>query len=441
MRYASVLIVQSCTKVLMATANLPKNFEIVSQRWPHLFDALMASNENSVNVDVVESTLTINGIQLTSSYNRVAEAELQIARINIHSNEATIYGPALGDTATLLLKRKALRKLYVVVLNKAIFIHSLQAVETMNWLADKRVHLMLATNNSEVSSPFCANPAELKLADNESEQLADKVQLELNHEFVLQKHQHRQQHQCDPIRDNLTFVEKDADIATLLSEHKHSEIYIAAAGPTLEQHLDYLAQHQPFIIAVDASVRVLLNYGITPNIVISIDYTAFQFFQDIDAKLLANTALVYFPNVETRVLNYWPGPRFCSYSPTPMYQDLFNLYPKTQLFCAGSVVHPAIDLAVYLQASSLILLGADFAFTHNKSHATSNNNIKASHELEIGNAQESVKNGLGQRIPTMASLKGYLRDLERYIQKHPHVQFKNGSLVGAFIEGTELWKK
>ena len=74
----------------MASANLPKNFEIVSQRWPHLFESLMATNENTVNVEVVASTLTINGIQLTSSYNRVAEAELQISTINNHSNEAPI---------------------------------------------------------------------------------------------------------------------------------------------------------------------------------------------------------------------------------------------------------------------------------------------------------------------------------------------------------------
>ncbi|GHE80972.1 motility associated factor glycosyltransferase family protein [Thalassotalea profundi] len=422
----------------MPATILPKNFEVISRRWPDLFDVLMATNENTVNVDVVESTLTINGIQLTSSYDRVAEAQLQIKQIPSHSNEATIYGPALGDTATLLLQNKALRKLYVVILNKAIFIHSLQAIEDMQWLEDKRTQLLLATKNSEISVPFCVNPAELKLADNDGEQLADKVQIELNYDFVNKTHQQRQKHQCDPIQDNLAFVKQDADISTL-PKATHSEIFIAAAGPTLEKHLNYLALHQPFIIAVDASVRVLLERDIIPNIVVSIDYTAYQFFKDINPQLLENTTLVYFPNIESQVLTYWPGPRLCSYSPTPMYKELIDKYPKIQLYCAGSVVHPAIDLAVYLQAKTIVLLGTDFAFTYNQSHAKTNNKTKASHELALGNAQESVINGYGERIPTMASLKSYLRELERYILKHPKVNFKNGSLDGAYIEGTTLW--
>ncbi|GAA5132087.1 motility associated factor glycosyltransferase family protein [Thalassotalea piscium] len=424
----------------MPNVNLPKNFEILSQRWPLLFKMLIAANEDTLKVEVVERTITINGIQLTSSYDRLAEAKLQVSQINIHNNEATIYGPALGDTATLLLARKSLRKLYVIILNKAIFIHSLQAIERLKWLSDPRVSLSIASSHDEVRLPFCANPAELKLADLEGEQLADKVQIELNQQFLLEKHRRRHQEQCNPILDSIAYVQKDGDISTL-PKPQQADLFIVAAGPTLALHLDYLLQHKPFIIAVDASVRVLLNYGITPDIVVSIDYKAFQFFEDIDPNALKDTTLVYFPNVETQVIQYWPGPRYCSYSPTPMYQEITYLPPRTQLFCAGSVVHPAIDLGVYLQAERLILLGTDFAFTYNKSHAAISDQVKASHELELNIAQESVINGLGKKVPTMASLKAYLRDLERYIKKHPNVSFLNGSLEGAYIEGTRPWKR
>ncbi|XQW85819.1 motility associated factor glycosyltransferase family protein [Thalassotalea piscium] len=423
----------------MSADQLPKNFLIISQRWPQLFEELMSSDDSSLNVEIVENTLVINGIQLTSSYDRLAEAELQTSFINSHSNHATVYGPGLGDSINVLLARKALRKIYVVILNRAIFINSLQAIENMDWLSDPRVQLQLATKDSAVNIPFCVNPAELKLADTKGEYIADKVQIELNQEFVNKKHQHRQVNNSDPIRDNYTFIETDADISSIPNPKK-TDIFIAAAGPTLEQHLDYLAKNKPFIIAVDASVRVLLNHGIIPNIVVSIDYTAFQFFEDIEPSLLTNSMLVYFPNVETSVLNYWPGPRYCSYSPTPLYQEILDKYPKTQLFCAGSVVHPAIDLAVYLQAKNIILLGTDFAFTFNKSHASDSTAQKASHELDLGYAKESIINGLGMRIPTMASLKGYLRDLEEYIKEHPSITFSNGSLEGALIEGTKLWQ-
>ena len=424
----------------MSSSQLPTNFSTILQRWPQLFESLMQPDIAQINCEVIEQTIVVDGIQLTSNYNRQAEAALQINRIPLSASEAFVYGPALGDAIEQLLKRKTIRKLYVLILNKAVFIQALQAIEAMSWLSDPRVQLLEANQLEDVRQPFCANPAELTLADDDNEAMADWVQLELNHAFILEQHQSRQQQQLAHIDKNIDYVIQDKDIAQLVSP-KVSQIFVAAAGPTLNQHIDYLKTHKPFLIAVDASVRVLLSHDIIPDIVVSIDYTAFQFFNDIPPERLSNTALVYFPNVQHEVLDYWPGPRYCSYSQTEMYKDISTQATKTPLFCAGSVVHPAIDLAVYLQATDIILLGTDFAFSFNQSHAKNLDQSPASHELALENAQDSVLNGLGERVATMTSLKGYLRELERYIRRHPKITFLNGSQHSAKIQGAQLWQR
>ena len=105
----------------MSSSQLPTNFSIILQRWPQLFASLMKPDIARVNSEVIEQTIVINGIQLTSNYDRQAEAAMQIDRIPRSASEAYIYGPALGDTIEQLLKRKAIRKLYVLILNKAVF--------------------------------------------------------------------------------------------------------------------------------------------------------------------------------------------------------------------------------------------------------------------------------------------------------------------------------
>ncbi|MFT6836134.1 MAG: hypothetical protein ACJA0H_002180, partial [Francisellaceae bacterium] len=43
-------------------------------------------------------------------------------------------------------------------------------------------------------------------------------------------------------------------------------------------------------------------------------------------------------------------------------------------------------------------------------------------------------------VPTLLSYRGYLRDLEDYIELIKGVDFYNGSSKGALIRGTKLWQ-
>jgi hypothetical protein len=83
-------------------------------------------------------------------------------------------------------------------------------------------------------------------------------------------------------------------------------------------------------------------------------------------------------------------------------------------------------------AARVVLLGADFAYPGGTSHVSG-----AAHAQRVAGGEASfwVLDGHGRRIPTRADLRGFLRDLERYIQAHPQVTFLNASQAGARITG------
>ncbi|REL26048.1 DUF115 domain-containing protein [Thalassotalea euphylliae] len=418
---------------------LQTNLDIVKARWPKLYRAVKNENLAKLTVESEQNTLIINNIQLTTNYNHTAEARLQLSRIPADAKRAFIYGIGLGDTARLALQNKSLQQIHIVILNIGVFTHVMNALDHTDWLKAKEITLYHFDEIDEVYAPFCANPAELTLASDECVLLRDRIQLELNHDFINSNH--NTEKVTKTIETNLALISKDSPISAM-TKLKTDTVYIAAAGPTLEDHLAWLSQNKPFIIALDASVKTLLAHNITPDIVISIDVISDRLFDDLTYEKLSTTSLVYFPNVATKVIEKWRGKRFFSYSNTPMYQAYKAQIDSPALYSAGSVIHPAVDLAAYLGAKSIVLLGADFAFTKNKSHANPEKSAHSKNPLEyaVQFTVDWVFNGHGEKVSSMPNLKGYLRDLERYIAAHNHINFLNGSLEGAQIAGTILWQ-
>jgi hypothetical protein len=231
-------------------------------------------------------------------------------------------------------------------------------------------------------------------------------------------------------------VRSDADVAELFGSHAMRDVFVIATGPSLELHFERLqairAQaERPLFICVDTAYRPLLDHGIRPDIVVSID-------QRISARHLpaANTAaitLVYMPMVDPRMLKDWQGPRHAAYSASPIYQTIRQQLPRGELYVGGSVIHPAVDLAVKMGAAQITLFGADFAFPGDKTHAGWGDGDLGPQLIA---AKHWVLDGHGQRIKTQLNFRSYLCELERYIAGHPQVRFYNTSRAGAMIAGT-----
>ncbi len=413
----------------------PANLKVIEERWPSLSDKLYAASVDAPDYEIIDQgaqTLVIDGIQLTSSFDRHREAALQATLIPKDSSRAWVYGMALGDLPRQLLKRPRLEQLTVVILNPALALLSFANFDHLDWLSDPRVVLSVAGTGTKPQRPFAAAPGSLLLTAEHASSLRDRLFLELASPFIHRKHQATPRFNCR-LETNSKRVAKDGDVAELFDGQKNKTVVVAAAGPTLSDHYHWLKENDLPLVAVDATLKPLLTAGIVPDWVVTIDghdeiYS--RFFHGIDASLLTGVPLVYFPAVATEILDKWPGPRLASYPDTAPYQDMARRFPKAKLFSSGSVLHPAIDLAVRMGANQIILTGADFCFPGGQSHVAGSGALP----LSAGSGRHWVMDGFGNRVPTTPGLRGFLRDLEDYLAGHEQILFLSTDRRGAAIE-------
>ena len=417
---------------------LTQNLRVIRERWPAVAARLEGEAIDGLVVEVVqgtEQTLRINDIQLTSRHGRLAEARLQAASL-VNACEVHLYGTGLGDLQRVLLEAPERQQLNVYVLNGAVFALVLQVLDHRDWLGDPRVSLAYAGDATEIALPFVALPSELVLADDQGAKIRDRLVSETHLSFNNSAFEASAPHLVARLQANEALLGADGDVAELFGNTPGASLYVVATGPSLEQHFDHLrdaraAAERPLLVCVDTAYRPLLEHGIVPDIVVSID-------ERINALHLppahsATTTLVYMPLLAPEVLSQWQGRRLACYSSSPVYSSIRQRLPKAQLHGGGSVIHPAVDLAVRMGAAQVTLFGADFAFPNNKTHAGWGDGDLGP---QLTHARHWVLDGHGGRVRTQLNFRSYLTELERYIACHPQVAFFNTSRAGAFIAGT-----
>jgi len=414
------------------------NVEVLQRRWPALWARLQGEDIDALSsgVEGCGTTLSIAGVQLTSRYDRVAEARLQADSLARDYAAVHLYGTGLGDLQAVLLERPQLGSLQVYILNSALFALVLGLLDQRQWLGDLRVELSLAGEHGEMALPFFALPGELVLADDFNARMRDRLVSETHLAFNNRHFAAEQPHLLQRLLENEALVRGDADVARLFDTQQGREVLVIATGPSLERHfaaLKAIAQRpeRPLIISVDTAYQPLRKHGIVPDLVVSVDQLiSARYLPPEDSRAVT---LVYLPLVPADVLQGWQGLRYAGYSASPLFDAMRERLPRASLHTAGSVLHPAVDLAVRMGAARVILFGADFAFPHGKTHAGWDDG-----ELgpSVSVARYWLHDGHGQRVKTQLNLRSYLMELERFIARHPQVQFFNTSRDGALIAGT-----
>ncbi len=364
---------------------------------------------------------------------------MQANLIPEESTHAWVYGIGLGDLPRELLTRTQLKNIHVIIMNHGIIRQACRKFDHTAWLKDPRIRLAGAQNFPDLRFPFAALPSSLQLAEDDASRLRDLVVLALSTPFIGSKHRADDPKLRQRLLENESFVLKDNDVASLFASRSIKPIVVAGAGPTLSQHFEPLRLKRAdyCLIAVDAALRPLSKAGIQPDAVVVVDgheTKILPFFQDVELAGFSRTPLIYFPVVHPQVLEYWPGPRLVAYSEHGLYHDLAMRHPRGRLFSSGSVIHPAVDLAVKMGAAKIILLGADFSFPGAVSHVAE---CVVRRDMPTGSQEHWVLNGHGNRVSTSLAMRGFLRDLEAFIERHPEVQFVNGSREGALIRGAD----
>lgn len=146
---------------------------------------------------------------------------------------------------------------------------------------------------------------------------------------------------------------------------------IFAAGPSLDEHIQELkdVQNEVIVIAVDTSLKALLEGGITPDFVLLMDgqYLNYLHIAGVNAS----------SSILITELSVYPSVFYANFNAKCLVSTFFPLgkYMEGEvnecLSAGGSVATTAWDFARFTGCNPIIMAGLDLAFTKNKTHSLS----------------------------------------------------------------------
>jgi hypothetical protein len=151
------------------------------------------------------------------------------------------------------------------------------------------------------------------------------------------------------------------------------EAAIAAAGPSLDQQIHLLAEckHRGvFIISTDTALPVLLQKGIMPDTVVSIDCQHISYYHFIGCNLKAGIPFVLDIASPPLLSGFSSSPVFFS-GGHPLAQYISAAWRPLPLLdtSGGNVTYACLSLAEYLGVDHITLFGADFSYIGSKTYA------------------------------------------------------------------------
>ena len=156
-------------------------------------------------------------------------------------------------------------------------------------------------------------------------------------------------------------------LSRLEGRHKGKPAVIVSAGPSLRknQHLLKDLVGRAVIIAVQTTLRPLLEMGVEPDYVTSLDYHEIctRFFEKLPPTL--RTELVAEPKASSAILDLYPGPvsLLGNEFADSLIRDLKPRVEKSRLPSGATVAHLAYYLAEHLGSDPIIFVGQDLGFS------------------------------------------------------------------------------
>lgn len=244
------------------------------------------------------------------------------------------------------------------------------------------------------------------------------------------------------LRYNLEHIEKSVDAIRPVIEGR--DVILVAAGPSLDVNIEELKRiaqgdrlpkrDKPVLICVGTAFRKLMWTGIIPDYVAFLDASERiraqigEFENASVSALIASTATL-------TITRDYAGDKYliCQQGMTEAEryaaENGYEIYES-----GGSVATVIMDIAVKMNASRVITVGLDLAYTRNKYHADG-----AGRSSVIGNLDGLVEivSQDGSMLYTSRSMKMYQEWFEKYVSEHSSTgtEFIDATEGGALING------
>ncbi|MCI8669504.1 MAG: motility associated factor glycosyltransferase family protein [Lachnospiraceae bacterium] len=216
---------------------------------------------------------------------------------------------------------------------------------------------------------------------------------------------------------------------------------IVSAGPSLDKNISELkkAEGKAFIIVADTAMKSVLNAGIIPDLIMTVD-------PHKQPYLFAHSQMIYLPMVVCPQSNkkLWvlhSGKRFYFVDDKSYISDLYMRYAHMEvspLETGGSVANNCFSLAQYCGFKTIILIGQDLAYTNNKKHAVAAFNGADFDKVKSDEKYIEVEDIFGGKILTNKGMEAYLKWFEKQILRYPELKVIDATEGGAKIHGSEI---
>ena len=175
---------------------------------------------------------------------------------------------------------------------------------------------------------------------------------------------------------NLPAILESPGVEALFGGFKGRAAFTVAAGPSLDKNIAGLARapRSALIICVGTALKVLLEHGIVPHIVVAVDpqEKSARYFDCVEGKpLRPSSALVCTTSVFPAVPRKFAGMNFFAWEDNGLC-NFFRRFTGDRMSIAPglSVAHAAFQVAREAGCNPIVMLGQDLAFSDGRTHAS-----------------------------------------------------------------------
>lgn len=239
---------------------------------------------------------------------------------------------------------------------------------------------------------------------------------------------------------NLTLLRHVSKLDNLKDLCKDKPAVLVAAGPSLDQSLNELKKvaDNCLIIAADSALAPLLQVGITPDFVTSIDFQEANFeklapFMGCEWPFSLVTQMKITPLIPKRFPARYLFWAFNEDLPQDWIKQTLGV--KNLLESGFSVAHLSLGLAIHLGADPIVFIGQDLSYTaQDADHAAGT--VFVGHGFPADREILHAKAISGGMVATDRQFLALQKDFEDIIAAYPRT-YLNATAAGVDISGTQ----
>lgn len=340
-----------------------------------------------------------------------------------------VFGFGLGYHIEALLEvHPEIKKIFVVEVSPDVFRAALAARDLSPMLTGRRVHIFAGSYpelrdyisgflskltdmaGDESSDVLIHNPSIEAFPDDAAElrEILEYIRLASSEREVFP------QERKENTEANKEAFDAAPGVNSFFGSCAGRPLIVAASGPSLDTSLESLkaASCLPDIVAVDSALAPFHRAGLRPRFVVTGDpqKKTMDLFEGLD---ITDENLIFFPSSNPDVVAFFPpSQRYAAYSSvSDDERRLDSMRNKGLLNFSGTVFMASVDFAVRTGADPIVLIGADFSFLDDRTHATGSRT--QGYIPRYGRMREII--GLdGKTVGSSDVLYLYLKDFEKY---------------------------